>query len=673
MRRLFLAGRWLCLALSTSGSAFAQQAAAPPQDAPVSDASGGEPLLAPAVEVEEAPVAPGSPEEASRREPSGALTVIRVDEFGGAARDTAAMLSTAPGVTVQDVGGYGQSKSLVVRGASSSGTLVLLDGIPLNGAGGIADLSRVPAALAERFEVLRGGAGARYGSGGLGGAINVITRRPGAAPRVAGELSYGSWETATGWLSATGPLAGGEALLLVHGGTSSGRFPYSFDPSPTLPGDALLERQRTNNDARGAGGLLRLRRELGRGFSADLLGELSFDERGLAGTAQNPSEDARQSGGRGAASLRLAGTLPGGVRTNARAYFRRDRLELSGGPWGQQGAQVQWLGGVEAEGQVLLGGWHSLSALVGVGGESVSAVETNVTGRGKPAWLRASVMAMDELLLWDGQLTVAPSLRVERAGPYTLLSPKVGVTVPLPAGFELRANAGRSHRAPSFLELYVRQGTLLPNPDLRPESALYADAAVVHRSEVSFASVGGFVSLYQDLISYEAYPPGAAKPYNFTSARVMGLEAEGEWRPHPLLSGAFSYTLTVSSDLQRDGRFYLRELPYRPRHKLAARVLGGPRWLTGRVEVVAQSAHFLSRDGAMSLPGRTFVHAGLSSTFGSRTELTVSCEMKNLFDVHAEDFVGYPLPGRAVYLSVAGAFGPGAASETSSASRTEAP
>ena len=658
MRSSFLA-RWLCLALSTSGSALAQRAESPPQDLPASDAPGDEPLLVPTVEVEAVSAAPEPPDAASRRDPSGALTVIPVDEFGGAARDTAAMLASAPGVTLQDLGGYGQSKSVVVRGASSNGTLVLLDGIPLNGTGGIADLSRVPVALAERFEVLRGGAGARYGSGGLGGAINIITRRPGASPRVAGEFSYGSWDTALGWLSASGPLLGNEALLLVHGGTSSGRFPYFFDPSPTLPGDALLERERTNNDARGAGGLLRLRRDLGGGFSADVLGELSFDERGLAGTAQNPSEDARQAGGRGSASVRLTGTLPGGVRADARAYFRRDRVALSGGALGMKGAQVQRLGGVELEGQVLLGDWHSVSALVSVGGESVSAAETNAASGGEPTWLRASVMAMDELLLWDGQLIVAPSLRVEQAGPYTLLSPKVGATVTLPAGFELRANAGRSHRAPSFLELYVRQGTLLPNPELRPESALYADAAVAHRSDVSLASVGGFVSLYQDLISYEAYPPGAARPYNFTNARVMGLEAEGEWRPHPLVSGAFSYTLTVSSDLQPDGRFYLRELPYRPRHKLAARVLGGPRWLTGRVELVGQSAHFLTRDGAMSLPGRAFVHAGLSSTFGSRTELTVSCEVKNLLDTHAEDFVGYPLPGRAVYLSVAGAFGQG--------------
>ena len=655
MRWLSLAGRWLGLALLTGGAALAQSPA--PSAGGEPSPPEAEPLRIPTVQVEGERVRAESPDAASRRDPSGALTVIPVDGMGGAARDTAEVLATAPGVTVQDTGGYGQSKSVLIRGAAANGTLVLLDGIPLNGVGGITDLSRVPLALAERIEVLRGGEGARYGSGGLGGVVNLITREPGAQARVAGELTYGSWDTALGWLSASGPLAGGDALLLVHAGTSSGRFPYLFDPSPTLPGDALVERQRTNNDSHGAGGLLRLRRELGRGFSADLLGELSFDERGLAGTAQNPSEDARQAGAQGAVSLRVTGTLPGGVHTDARAYYHQDALALSGGTWSQTTPQVQRLGAMELDGRVLLGERHQVSAQVSVGGESVSGVEADATAAGEPTWLRASVMAMDEVLLWDERLMLAPSVRVERAGPYTLLSPKLGATLQLPTGFSLRANVGRAHRAPSFLELYVRQGTLLPNPDLRPESALYADAAVVHGSRVSSVSVGGFASLYQDLISYEAYPPGAARPYNFASARVMGLEAEGEWRPHPLLWGAFSYTLMMSNDLQRDERYYLKELPYRPRHALSARVVGGPRWLTGRVEVVGQSAHSLTRDGALSLPGRAFVHAGLASTFGTRPEFTVSCEVKNIFDTHAEDFVGYPLPGRAVYLSVAGSFG----------------
>jgi iron complex outermembrane receptor protein len=671
MGRSFLAGSVLGLALIASGVARAQ--GAPTVDAPaaaeqapvVVDPEGDEPLTVepeegatstPGVEVM-GPPAPEPPDAASQRDPSGALTVIRTEDFGGAAKDAAEVLSTSAGVVVQDSGGYGQSKHLVVRGATPSGTLLLLDGIPLNGAGGIADLSRVPLALVERFEVLRGGAGARYGSGGLGGVVNVISRRPGAEARVAGEATYGSWGTTLGWLSATGAVAGVEALLLLHGGRSEGDFPFLFDESPAFPGDELVERRRANNDAGGAGALLRLRRATEGGLEVDLLGELSGDERGLAGTATNPIPDARQSTGRVATSLRLSGGL-GGVRGSTRAWFRGDRLGLTSGPQAEQGTQVQRTGGVELEARKLLGGWHGVSARLAVSAEDVtSAKGATAMEDSRPGWWHASAMVMDEVVLLGGRLLVAPSLRVDRSGPYTLFSPKVGATLALPVGLELRANAGQAHRAPSFLELYVRQGLLLPNPALRPERVLYADVALVHRTERSLASVGGFYSLYEDLIAYELYPPFAARPYNFAAASVAGLEAEGEWRPHPWVAGTLGYTLLVSRNLRDDPRYYRKELPYRPRHKLSARVSGGPRWLTGRVELAAQSMQFTNRTEEAVLPGRTFIHAGVSSSFGRAPELTLSVELKNVFDAHAEDLDGYPLPGRSAFVTLAAAFG----------------
>ncbi len=662
MRGVCLVGPLTALTLTLGGLAHAQaadaDAPAPASEPPAPDDAPPDFVLPP-VQVEEVLVAPvAAPESPTRRDPSGALTVIDTERFGGAAKDTAEVLASAPGLVVQDSGGWGQSKNVVLRGASSNGALLLLDGLPLNGAGGIADLSRVPLALAERFEVLRGGAGARYGSGGLGGVVNVVTRRPEGDTRVAAETTYGSWDTVLGSLMATGPLLGGEGLVLLHGGRSAGDFSFLFDESPHFPGDALVPRRRTNNDARAAGGLLRLRHELGEGVEADLLGELSFDDRGVAGTATNPLADTRQEDGRAAASLRLSGTLPGGVRSSARAYFRRDTLWLTGGSVLTQGGQVQRQGGVELEAQRLVGGWHALSATLGLSREDVSGAElSTVGGHEHPTWWRASLMAMDEVLLWEGDVVVAPSVRVERAGPYTLFSPKLGLTVALPAGLEVRANAGQAHRAPSFLELYVRQGLLLPNPTLRPERVLYADAALVRRTDTSTASVGGFYSLYEDLIAYELYPPFAAKPFNFASASVAGLEAEAEWRPRPWLSAAASYTLLVSRNLRDDPRYYLKELPYRPRHKLWGRVLAGPRWLSGRVELAAQSAQFLNRTEELTLPGRTFVHVGASSTFSRAPELTASVELKNVFNTQAEDLDGYPLPGRSVYATLSASFG----------------
>jgi vitamin B12 transporter len=647
------AGLAVCLALSMSNSVRAQETAAPA--APEAGAPEVPVFSVPAVEVHAAPVSE-PPESAARRDPSGALTVIDTADFGGAARDTAEVLATAPGVAVQDSGGYGQSKSLVVRGAAANGTLVLLDGIPLNGAGGIADLSRVPLALVERFEVLRGGAGARYGSGGLGGVVNVVTRRPGDEARLAAEASYGSWDTVRGWGLVSGPVGEGEALLLLQGGRSTGNFRFRFDASPALPGDPLVERRRENNDARGAGGLLRLRHGLGEALELDALLELSADDRGLAGTAQNPLPDARQEAGRVAASVRLSGES-GGVQGSARAWFRGDRIGLSRGPLVTLGHQVQRVGGGEVEARTPLGARHVLSVVGTVSAEDVTGAEGAPDEDARPRWWRVSAMVMDEVRLAGGHLSLAPSVRVERAGPYTLLSPKVGATVTLPEGFALRANGGQAHRAPSFQELYVRQGLLLPNPSLKPERVLYMDAAVVHRTAHSLASLGGFYSLYENLIAYELYPPFAAKPYNFASARAVGLEAEGEWRPFPWLAGAFSYTLLVSRNLRDDPRYYLKELPYRPRHKLSARASGGPRWLTGRMEVATQDAQFVNRTEEAVLPGRTFFHAGLSSTFGRTPEWTVSLELKNLLDAQAEDLDGYPLPGRAAYVTVAAAFG----------------
>ncbi|MFP2913595.1 TonB-dependent receptor, partial [Pyxidicoccus sp. 3LFB2] len=203
------------------------------------------------------------------------MTVIDARERAGEARDTAELLVGSVGLAVQDSGGYGQSKSLVVRGAAANGVLVFLDGIPLNGAGGMADLSQIPAALVERFEVLRGGAGARYGSGGLGGAVNIITRAPGPHLRVSGEVTYGSWDTVLGHMAATGPLLDGQALLLVHAGRSDGDFAYELDELPAVDDNPLTPELRARNDARGGGGLLRYRRRLPGGSRLDALAELS--------------------------------------------------------------------------------------------------------------------------------------------------------------------------------------------------------------------------------------------------------------------------------------------------------------------------------------------------------------------------------------------------------------
>ncbi|MFZ5471244.1 MAG: TonB-dependent receptor plug domain-containing protein [Myxococcota bacterium] len=594
------------------------------------------------------PAPEASPSSPQKKDPTGAVTLVEVAERRLEAKDAAELIASSPGVVVQDAGGLGQAKSLSLRGAAPNGVLVLLDGIPLNGAGGNVDLSRLPVAIIERFEVLRGGAGARYGSGGLGGAVNVVTRRPQKGARLFGELSAGSFSTQLGAVGASGSVLGGEALFLLHGAKSEGDFPFLFDDKPALEGNVLLPSRRQNNHAAQGGALARFRRE--GELLLDGLVEAALDARGLAGTAQNPTSDASQRSRRMAASVRAERRLQGG-ELSALAYGKSDALWLFGGPHGEGYSQLDSSAGLEVSLARLVGERHGLSASAGAALEHL--FEPSGTN---PAWARLFAMAADEVLFLDGRFALTPSFRVDQSGPYTGLSPKLGAALSLPASLQLSANLGQAHRAPSFLELYVRQGHLLPNEGLRPERALYADLALSRRVEESFVSVGGFYALYEDLIVYEYYPPMLARPFNFAAAEVAGLEAEAEARPHPLLSLAASYTLLFSANLKDDPRYYLKELPYRPRHRLHARIAAGPEVARARAELLYQSAQYQNRAQTLVLPERAFLNLGLASRLWRAPEVSASIEVKNLLDVQSADLDGYPLPPRAVFLTLASSY-----------------
>jgi iron complex outermembrane receptor protein len=58
----------------------------------------------------------------------------------------------------------------------------------------------------ERVEVLRGPQGTLYGKNTIGGAVRVITRRPGQDPHAAASVAFGEYSQLEGRLSASGPI-----------------------------------------------------------------------------------------------------------------------------------------------------------------------------------------------------------------------------------------------------------------------------------------------------------------------------------------------------------------------------------------------------------------------------------------------------------------------------------
>lgn len=87
------------------------------------------------------------------------------------------LLAQLPGVQITSNGSYRSSTGVFLRGASTSQTLVLVDGVRVGSATlGTAALENLPLSRIERIEVLRGAASALYGPDAVGGVIQIFTR-----------------------------------------------------------------------------------------------------------------------------------------------------------------------------------------------------------------------------------------------------------------------------------------------------------------------------------------------------------------------------------------------------------------------------------------------------------------------------------------------------------------
>jgi outer membrane cobalamin receptor len=580
------------------------------------------------------------PAEAEPRDPTAFATTVPTR--GGERSRVADLVQSAPGAVVRDLG-LNQPATVSLRGSTSDQVLVLLDDVPLNPAcGGGVDLSTVPLSFVDRVLILRGAVGARYGEAAVGGAISLTTRRPSTDSHdYFGELSYGSFGTAEGSLGYAGPLRPDLSLLVTaFGSGSKGNFAYPYASRPIVAPDEVEWLERENNTSRRGGALARLSYS-GSAIDASLLVMVDGGDRGIPGQVSFPTPTTREADVRGLASGGVAWSS-GGLRLEGRVGGRLSRLQW--GTWDEHGSpQDESMLSAEASASWL---WGHHSFGVGLSGAR-EALESEY--HGAHARGRIGAFASDEMT-WSF-LSVIPAFRYDRVGSSNGLSPKLGVSVPVTDSLTLKANAGRSFRAPSFGELFLEQGVLQPNPDLRPETSTFVDAGPEVRWRGIVASAAGFWGRYDDLILYELYAPMRARPYNFGRAEVWGGELEAEARPW-LLDLHASYAMSFSADRTDDARFLNRELPYHPRHRLHARA--GIAWwrLESHLEADVQSAQYLNRTSTDSLPGHARFDLGASVILDREVGLSVHAELKNLTNARDQDLYGYPLSGRSVYLAV---------------------
>ena len=146
--------------------------------------------------VSESIVVTAAARELPRSRVTDSVTVVTSDDIAARQFETVAdvLRLVVPGLGVTATGGRGGLTQLYARGGESDFSLVLIDGVRVNGFGGSYDFAHLPVGDIERIEIVRGPQSAVYGSDAIGSVVQIITRQGGPA-RAGGVIEGGSFGT----------------------------------------------------------------------------------------------------------------------------------------------------------------------------------------------------------------------------------------------------------------------------------------------------------------------------------------------------------------------------------------------------------------------------------------------------------------------------------------------
>ena len=610
--------------------------------------------------------------------PAGVTVITRATIVERGYQTLTQALAAVPGLHVAQSGGPGGNASVFIRGTNSDQVLVLRDGMPLNDASdssGAFNFGIDTLADVERIEIIRGPMAALYGSGAIGGVINLISRQGHTAnTTITGELAGGYPKQIEGNINASGVHDG-----IDYSATYESHSETGFDTTPkresiyTGTPDGYRDMVGTLNlgytPIAGTRFSLLLRaRQSVYGYNA--LGDPTFDD------ANSTGRDAQLLGRGGVSSTLFDGQLTTSLFVG-RLQDDRQYTELLNALDPNQASgdsryhgyrtDVQWNNTVHMD-RMIDADWLSGTDLT-FGYEYTQdavKVDVNSSSEGYPYSQNATAnmtanagYAGLQTTLWN-RLTVTGQVRQDSVLDDTPTTWRLGAVYALPSiNTRLKAAYGTAFRAPSLFDRYgVDSYGYVGNPNLRPETAqgweagFTTDFAAAGRADFASFTATYFNEQVQQLIVTEFTPVYTA--VNIGSAHLQGVETELTLRPTSWLVLDATYTFTDAQDAD-DGTRLLR----RPQNtaSIDVRITPLPK-LTISPELLFTGAFqdYLVDDGGNSTSNIGTSGAGLianlSVNYQIRPQVALFVVGTNLTDSRFEPVNGYATPGPSMLAGV---------------------
>lgn len=629
----------------------------------------------------------GDPVDAARARVEGGAafaTTVDLRPRARSAEGAGELLLEAPGLQLRRMGDGFAPQSVSLRGAPAAHVVLALDGVVLNtAASDDVDLALVPPSVLERADVYRGAVPLRFGASGLAGAVELVTRTLPSRPTTWVGAGVGSFLARRAGVFVAGRGRGLQGLFALGYRGSRGDFSY-YDTRGTDDPRDDGEAARQNNASDAVDLLSRVC--LGGGPARDrpcaqLLA--GFRRRGLAGIAGYPTDGPFSEQRR--ATLRVTAPLRGrgwSAELYAAGGAREDRLDNRGPSRiltaaGGLDASVGWLaeGGATlhfARGPVRVEGIARVRA-EGVRADAVGAADGWRLGALVGAELDARV---GPVLLHGG---VGAELMLDRGAregsERAVLSPRAGARWRVGSSLELRANVAWLQRAPTLVELYGDRSVVAGNPALRNERALSGDlGAVVHAGGRAWSlrvEAAGFARAVEDLVVLRQTDRSLYRPVNRDAARVLGVEAQARLRVGRALRATVAYAFVDARITAGQSGTDGNRVPGVSPHDLYASVEARAGWLRAGMDLSVMDQTPLDDANGAVVPSRALVGASAGATLPFARGVSLDLRVTNLLDARVgtrplanplgpyasvpsplQDWLGFPLPGRAVFVMV---------------------
>ncbi len=594
---------------------------------------------------------------------SAVTVVTREDLQRQQIRNAGEALRNVPGVSVNRGGSVAGQMQVRIRGSEANHTLVLIDGIVANQPGtGEFDFSNLPAEQIERIEVIRGPHSGLYGSGALGGVVNIVTRS-GKGPATAtvwGEV--GTFKTAETGVSVAGGTENAHGLVSYSGRNTNG-FNVSIDGTET---DAAQHRNFLfKGGVKPADGLafdVILR-------NVDKHGDRDGDL--FAGSGLSRQID---SFSHFASSLWLAGfegrldTLGGALAHKVSLNYAQTILEdwfvdpffSSYSRNDNARTKAGYVGTFRFDTPALMGSAkHAISALVEADRETFIPVTDDGLARERN---RVATAAEYKIDLFD-RLHVAANVRHDDNDTFADFTTwRTSASLRLKEiGLRPHASVGTGVKLPTMVEQFGQFAGFIANPNVRAEESTGWDAgleltllngtivvdATYFKSNLSNEIVTRFLPGFQSTVE------------NLTGESTRrGVEVGGRWRPLSNLSFGAAYTWLDARDDQ--GLREIRRAPSSGRIDASLGFGDGRGNLTvaanynGRAEDIAFGLPFFSLT-RVTLEDYWLVTAAASWTLTPGVE--VYGRIENLLDQNYQEVYGFNTAGAAAYAGVKLTFG----------------